>query len=238
MLGAFDKLFSIVIANDEALRSKCFQLRHHVYSMPEHRLDKDTRLLDNKIAIDEYDATSLHCLLLYKPTQQYVGTVRLIPGNLRLGQEQFPIEIQFKKYFYNVIDYLQLESNHLAEISRLVLVPGFRPKFAVLGLLRGILQLCVNSEIFYIYVAMPPKLARTFERLGIKLVPISPIINYHGHCQCYFGFIQEIIESVRKSHPQIWEALTNNGEITCKENIFYQSSAKLDDDDEKDCTFI
>jgi len=125
----------------------------------------------------------------------------------------------------------------LAEISRLAILPGFRPKLAVLGLLRAILQLCVNADIYYLYVAIDPRIVRILDRMGIQLLQISPTVNYHNEsCPCYFAFVQQIIESVRTSNPAIWEVLTNNGEISCDYKIMLQDEPK--DSAEQDSMFI
>lgn len=88
-----------------------------------------------------------------------------------------------------------------------------RRKFphTVIGLFVGIARLSFESNVTYWYSNMDPSCARFLHSFGIKFMPISPVIDFHGPRQGYFGSFMEIAENVYRSNPQIWALLTNNG---------------------------
>lgn len=229
MLGDFDENFLIIRADNNRLLKECFKLRYNIFCLEKKILPDNKHI---KAESDEYDQYSIHCLLLFKPTKKYVGTVRLILGKL-LNKKNFPIEDAAKQYFYDTADYHMLEREHLAEISRLAILPEFRPKFAVLGILRAVLENCVAQDVYYTYAAIEPRVQRILQRIGIQLTPISSSVSYHGERRCFLGFVQEIIESAQVSHPLIWEVLTDNGKLVCPYNSLCQAPVKGDDADEQ-----
>lgn len=220
MFGNFNENFAIVAADTDKLRRESYQLRYKVFCL-EKELFKETTDMQylTEYEMDEYDQFSLHNLLLYKPTQKFVGTVRLIYAKLAPAQE-LPIEkVAGTEFYTNRIDYINLPRTHLAEISRLAVLPCFRPNFAVLGLLRAIAQRCHQHDIQYIYAAMEPRMQRILERLGIQFHTISPLVDYHGMRQCFIGFLKEMANQTYYKHPGVWEVLTDNGRLYPKPDI-------------------
>jgi len=212
MLGDFDKHFSIVLANTPSLLEKSYKLRYRVFCR-EKKIIIPSSLTKAEIEYDQYDEHyCIHKLLFYKPTKKYVGTARIILGSL-LKEKNFPIEEAAKNHFYDYVPYHKLDKNHLAEFSRLAILPEFRPKLAVLGMMRAILQSCIKHNIYYFYAAIEPRVQRILERIGIHLMQISPIVTYHNERKCFLGFVEDILQTTYTDHPAIWEVLTNNGKL-------------------------
>ncbi len=214
MFANFNENFAVVLANTTELKQESFKLRYQIFCLEkECCVDPAEKQYLTECETDEHDDYSIHCLLLYKPTQKFIGTVRLIYPKMS-SNKLLPIEIIASSQFYqNIIDYKNLPREHLAEISRLAVLPNFRPKFAVLGLLRAIAQVCYKYDIYYTYAAMEPHLQRILERLGINFHAISPLVSYHGMRQCFIGALHEIAQQTYLTHPEIWEVLTDNGEL-------------------------
>lgn len=211
MLGNFDENFSIIHIdnNNKELMNKSFQLRYRMFCLEKGLFPGSPH---EKVEQDEYEAFSEHALLFYKPTKMYIGTVRLILGRL-LGPRLFPIEIAAKSLFFDKVDFNFLQKEHMCEISRLAILPEFRPKFAVLGLLRAILEMSIKNQIFYFYAPMEPRIERVLQRIGIKFTQISPVLNYNGQRQCYLGFTEELLGTTQTTNPLIWELLTDKGKL-------------------------
>jgi N-acyl-L-homoserine lactone synthetase len=214
MLGDFNQQFAIISAGNSRLRQVAFNLRYQVFCV-EKELFKNAHCVEEEC--DEYDDCSLHSLLQYKPTEKYVATVRLICPKKDFKHAQLPIEkIAGKAFYPQMAIYERLPRAHIAEISRFAVLPEFRPKLAALGLLRAIIEQCIEHDIQYLYAAIEPALLRIFQRLGIVLLEISPVVSYHGARQCFLGYLPEMLEKVYYSHPGIWEVLTDNGRLCPK----------------------
>lgn len=224
MLCDFNQNFTILTADNNQLLKECLKLRYKIFCQEKKIINYQT---DSEIETDLYDDYSVHCLLMYKPTQQYIGTVRLILGQ-RLHNKPFPIEVAARNVFYDVIDYEKLNRDKSAEISRLGILPEFRPKLAVLGIIRAIIGLAITYHIDYLYAGFEPRIQRVLQRIGVHFREMSPMVEYHGKRQCFLGLSSEIVESARKSHPMIWEVITNNGELKPKSLV--KNSSKKDDE--------
>src|SRR5260221_736727 len=68
--------FEGVAADTEQLHNECFRVRHQIYCSERQFLSA----ADNADGLerDEYDKHSLHALLRYRKTGEFVGTVRLV----------------------------------------------------------------------------------------------------------------------------------------------------------------
>ena len=213
MLANFDELFEIVSADSHALLQESFRLRYQVFCLEKCLLGSD--YCKDGLEFDEYDKHSLHSLIRYKPTHAYIGSVRLIcvdPNNIN---KPFPIEkVAANNFIHNIFDLQELPRHQTAEISRITILPEFRPKLAVLSLLRAIFKMCNENSLTHLYAAMETRMQRILVRIGINFFPISPIIQYHGERQCFFGVVDDIIAELYRTHPVIWEAVTDSGKLS------------------------
>lgn len=211
MLGNFNENFSLIRIDQRGLSEEYF-------SFVQKNLLNASPAPSNFsiVSKDEYDDYAIHWLLEYKPAHTYVGAVRLVPGKKLLGIKYLPIESGKKAHFDNVVRHFQLEYEHLAEISHLIILPNFRPKLAILGILRAIFFSCMEENIYYVYTAIDPKLSRLLLRIHINLINITPEDTLvENNTQIFLGLIDNIIKTVQTSEPDIWEVITDQGKIGC-----------------------
>ena len=118
----FKRSFNLVEANTPELRDIVYRLRYKVFCEQHGFLDASK--YPDKMEKDEYDERSCHMLIQFIPTQEYVGTVRLILPDATDLEKTFPIEN------HTQIDPALCQVNktirkHIAEISRFLVVPSF-----------------------------------------------------------------------------------------------------------------
>ncbi len=82
---------------------------------------------------------------------------------------------------------------------------------AILGLFVSIVRMSVENNLTYWYGAMEPVCARFLRSFGINFTPISSIIDYHGPCKSYIGYIPNIMENIYQHNRETWALLTDNG---------------------------
>jgi len=82
---------------------------------------------------------------------------------------------------------------------------------AILGLFLAITRMSIEKNLTFVYCNMDPVWARLLRSFGIHFKPITPVIDYHGPRQGYFGCIPDILENVYQTNSQIWMLLTDKG---------------------------
>ncbi len=83
----------------------------------------------------------------------------------------------------------------------------------MLGLAVGVFQLCAKNNIYHWFSAMNPALNRLLSFYGMQLNPIGPLVNYHGFRRPYYVCLIDVLERMYANHREIWELVTDNGEI-------------------------
>ena len=226
----FNDHFELVAADTPELQREAFRIRFSVFSEELCLPSVEPWRFPNGLETDAYDEHSAHCLLRYRPTASWVGTVRLVLASPLHSAAPFPIEVAAGTAFERG----QLEGvnrRHVAEISRLILSQPFRhrhdgtksptPKTAftdrarvqlpLLGLLAATMQLTVDNEITHWLAGIEPSLNRLLVRLGIELTPIGPEISYGGVRRPYFGQVSAVMAKLEKQNPRIWQILCDQG---------------------------
>ncbi|MEW9798961.1 PEP-CTERM/exosortase system-associated acyltransferase [Alteromonas sp. CYL-A6] len=204
----FSSYLTPVLAENDALRSEAYRIRHNVYC---EELNFEP-VREDQQEKDDFDAYSLHSLIRHAGTGAYAGTVRVVrpqePGQL------LPIE----KYCLNSITDKELnpsnfDRNDVCEVSRLAVPKDFRRRqadqfqgaatgvinqatysetelrcfpFIAIGLYFSAAALIVNRNIAHSYVMMEPRLARSMSFVGIKFKQLGPVVDYHGKRAPYY----------------------------------------------------
>jgi N-acyl amino acid synthase of PEP-CTERM/exosortase system len=224
-------MFAVLTADTYALQEQAYRLRYQVYCLEnpyENPLDHAEGL-----EIDEYDARSVHSVVLDRPSQVMTGTVRIIlPDPQALGAS-FPIQ--------KVCHHPMLQSQKLAlaprcaEISRFAVSkelsrrsadthPHLRPSDFVspkrvsvphitLGLLNGVVRMSAEHGIEEWFAVMEPTLLRLLGRFGIYFSPIGPMVDYHGLRQPCHANVDTLLNRVRKERVDVWEIITDHGRL-------------------------
>lgn len=122
---AFRRYFRVIAADTAELRDEVFRIRYAVYCEELGYENKDD-FPDGKER-DAYDDYSRHCLLLHRPSNRYVGCVRLVLPPPDDPQSPFPFEQVCESNLYrHMVDPGALKREQFGEISRLAVVSQFR----------------------------------------------------------------------------------------------------------------
>lgn len=206
----FEKYFKVVFANTEELKQKTYGVRYRVYC--EEFNYEATDLFPDQLETDEYDDSSLHCLITHKESGESAGCVRLVPvpkqqSDFLLPLEQFCDESLDKQFIKN----LKLDRQKECELSRLAVDQNFRrrpgeqmsrfgsltvldvpeserrtfPLVAVSAFVAAI-ALTELSGRNSVFAMMEPFLPRLLKRSGIHFVRAGTDMDYHGIRAPYF----------------------------------------------------
>jgi len=183
---------------------------------------------------DPFDARSDHYLLLHRRTGLDAATVRLI-----LPQNDAPYPIELHCRLDERVDDPVLRS-HLGEISRFAVSKAFKRRLGEantltgvaadvemyfadderrilphisLGLFAAVMRMAHAHGISHCYAVMEPALLRLLGRFGVVFRQIGPEIDYHGRRVPCITTADESLPSIRQAAPQVWELITNRGEL-------------------------
>lgn len=225
-VGSFNQYFDVICAGTPDLRDLAYRLRYQVYCV--EKAFEDSARCPGKRETDEDDDRSVHTLLVHRQSGAVAGTARLIlpqPGSSRV----LPIERILRAARPRV---LRLPLQHAGEVSRFAVAREFRRRrreirqvdagFAdprhdpgaaekrlmphiTLGLIRGILAICLDYDITLLAAVMEPALLRILARLGLDFVPWGPLVQYHGLRQPCAAEITDLIRGARERSGLLWQ---------------------------------
>jgi N-acyl amino acid synthase of PEP-CTERM/exosortase system len=226
----YDSYFEVVLAETEEQRQAAFRLRYEVYCV-EHPYE-DPAQNPSGIETDAYDAGSLHALLLHRPTQSLMGTVRLILPRFNGKDVHLPIR-NVCRHELIAQDNEVIPRANTAEISRLAISKTFRrraheetsvgnitmsnndPRRRIpntsLGLMQAIAALSAKAGVSHLCAVMDPVLLRLLRRLGIYFIDLGPEVEYHGSRQPCYSHIDTQGVDCWLERPEVWELLTQDG---------------------------
>jgi len=120
----FHKFFEIVIADTSELLESVYRIRYQVLCVQNTFPNMNAVDYPDKLEKDEYDDHSCHALLRFRPSGDFIGTVRLILFNPLQPEKLFPVELntQLDPALCNMKSLLRQQT---AEISRFVIVNQF-----------------------------------------------------------------------------------------------------------------
>jgi N-acyl amino acid synthase of PEP-CTERM/exosortase system len=214
--NTLDRDFEVMPASTPEMLEQIYALRYQVYCVEhpfedpaEHPVGRET---------DCHDPFSVHAALVYRPSRELVGTVRLIlPGSevvpclpvlALLGPKA---QAELRRY----------PLDHMAEISRYVISKSFRRRkgeeeypdlgysspeaessrrlmpHLTLGLMRAILHLGVSRQVQHFCACMRPALIRLLWKLGLEFKPIGPPVDYHGFRQPCIASMTDLLLGLR-----------------------------------------
>lgn len=242
MIDNFNHRFAAVTADTIALQEQAYRLRYQVYCIENNFENPDDYPLGQEL--DEFDSRSVHSVIIDRPSRTVTGTVRIILPDPDLLENSFPIQ--------NLCNHHLLQSNrslHMtqsAEISRFAVSKEFCRRAAdrypsrrstdnfrnekraampnmTLGLMNGIVRMSMEHGISEWFAVMEPTLLRLLARFGIYFSPIGPMVDYHGMRQPCHANIERLLNRVRKEKSDVWEIITDNGELLDRDNRHFAS---------------
>jgi N-acyl amino acid synthase of PEP-CTERM/exosortase system len=224
-------MFAVLTADTYALQEQAYRLRYQVYCV-ENPYENPLEHPDG-LEIDEFDARSVHSVVMDRPSQDMTGTVRIILPDPESFGTSFPIQ--------KVCHHPMLSGQHVAlaprcaEISRFAVSKELSRRSAdthphlrhsdfanpkrisvphiTLGLLHGVVQMSVEHGIEELFAVMEPTLLRLLGRFGIYFSPIGPMVDYHGLRQPCHANMQTLLDRVLKERVDVWEIITDHGKL-------------------------
>jgi len=83
----------------------------------------------------------------------------------------------------------------------------------VLGLFKGVVQMSADHGISHWYAAMESSLSRLLARFGIHFAAMGSEVTYHGCRRPFVGIVDEILAGIYRQRPDVWEMITDSGDI-------------------------
>ena len=184
------------ITTDEL--KEVFHLRHKVWC---DRLSYEESN-ENQEESDGYDLHSRHVLLRHNETP--VGTCRLIGFN---GEKNsFPIQKFFENFPFPIEEMGEISRFTVLKDDEEMKAKGVIPR---LLLIRGIIHLTNILKCRYVTALLDPKLFRLLNMSGIKFIPLSEPVDFHGKRHPCWANSYDIIEQC--SNKEVWNILTDEG---------------------------
>jgi N-acyl amino acid synthase of PEP-CTERM/exosortase system len=229
--SCYERYFKVLKADTPSLLDQVYRLRYQVYCV-ENPFEDPAEHCDGRER-DEYDERSAHILLVHRDSGEAIGTARLILPR-RDDRPQGPLPMQQLLAPDDRRALQRLPLRRTAEISRFAVGkdlrclwrtrPAHRAAFSDLsrefqaserllmryitfGLLRGILDACMDHAILYLAAVMEPALIRALARFGLDFEPIGGRVDYHGIRQPCIARLANLIERVRGRHMPLWQYL-------------------------------
>ena len=229
LLRRFETYFRTQEVISSELLARAFALRYRVYCL-ERKFEEPERFAD-RLERDEFDKHSVHGLIFHKPSDEAIGTARLIlPQHLAIG---LPIQTQLRKCDIDTANYFPIETT--AEVSRFAISRAFRransdefmgaegarlgpeseynSSLPCLGLIQIVIQMSHARGITHLAAMMEPTLLRMLAAMGVYFTPIGPRISHHGIRQPAFCHIPTMLETLFRARPQYWGVVTNSASV-------------------------
>ena len=214
----YDRYFTVLPASTPELLRAAYALRYQVYCV-EHAFenpDEHPSLLE----IDRFDDHSVHAVLIYRPSGDVVGCVRLILPQPDSGIAALPMRRLLQGEAGERLD--ACDPGRTAEISRYAVSKSLRrrqgeelypdvndissddmrrvvPHVSV-GLVRAVAQLAADRGVTKVCAAMAPALSRLLERFGLVFERLGPVIDYHGLRQPCMADCEDLLAGMASRH--------------------------------------
>lgn len=235
---AFQEYFEVIIVDTPELLEEVYRIRYQVLCIEKRLPGFEKSLYSDGLEKDSYDSHSSHVLLKYRPTGDFIGTVRLILFDPLNPEKLLPIEIH-AELDHKLCDIGKLKRQQTAEVSRFVIIGNFSRRKSerrnletrkedtsktksdrratphlALVLAAGVVRMCAKSDVRNWLSVMDPSLNRLLSHFGLDLNPIGPMVDYHGLRQPYFIKIADALNKMEKKHRDAWEVVTEKGKYS------------------------
>ncbi len=230
-LRGADHSFTGIPADTPALLHAAHRLRYQVFCVENMIFDS----ADNPggVECDAYDNHSAQALLLHRPTQAILGTVRLVLHKASETEGSLPFHKVCRDPRLRDPAFLPLATT--AEVGRFAISKEFRllpsqydrayrmqrrddefdrlMPHMTLALINAALQMCVEHHVRHVCAVMEPRLLRLLARLGFHFEPLGPPVEYHGVRQPCFAELGALFARVGVERREVWEVTTDRGRV-------------------------
>ena len=218
--GHFQNYFDILLAHTRELHERIFRIRYDVYCREFGYETEES--CPGGLEQDDYDARSLHCLIVHRASGAGAGCIRLVLPPVAEPDFQLPME---RFCGHSLTDSVwhpaRLPRTSIAEVSRLAVHTRFRRRLGESESPEGISAIgdfSVNERrtfpllslaLFYAgaalmalarrqhaFVMVEPRLARRMQAVGLPFVPVGEPMEYHGPRSAYYVSVQQVLENI------------------------------------------
>ncbi len=242
LIDAYRRYFRVMLVDDTPdLLQEVYRLRYQVYCV-EHSFEDPAQFPDG-LEKDEYDAKSLHSLLIHRPSGGIAGTTRLILPDPNEPVGSLPIDSVCQEP--SLRDPHKVPRARMAEVSRFAVSRSFRRRIGeagspsavteeslaamdaakkdlsnrrlaphiTLGLIESLVTMSVMSGTTHWCSVMERALLRLLSRIGIHFDNLGPQVDYHGKRQPCYRELRALLAQVKEERHDVWEILTQEGSI-------------------------
>jgi len=234
IIDHFNEYFEIVPAIFDELKYEVYKLRYQVFCI-ENEIFNSEHYPDG-LEYDDFDQHSIHYLIRHRKSRGYAATVRLILPDAKKPENTFPIEQYCKIDNFAVMQ--PINRKHLGEVSRFCVSEAFKRRkneshtlaaispcrqdyFALnerrtfplisLSLMACFIKASYENDIHYLFASMEPSFLRFVSPLGINLIKIGPLVNYHGDRWPVMIKITDLLNCIAEKNLDVWDLLTDKG---------------------------
>ena len=224
LLTLFNAHFATVTADSPERIRIAQKLRHQVYCV-ENPLEHENQ---EGIETDIFDSHAAHSLLVHRPSDIALGTVRLILPLRDETAHSFPMQTVLDADTSREFRNIPLHS--AAEVSRFSISRQSRRLMEAtdqterdfirntaplmrLGLIQALVRMSLQHNVTHWCAVMEQSLLRMLAAMGIHFVPLGPAVQYHGLRQPCFCVVPKMLEDVKRERPAFWSVLTSGGAL-------------------------
>ena len=233
-IDVFNEYFEMVPAISDELKNEAYKLRYQVFCIENKFLNSEH--YPDDLEFDEFDQHSVHYLIRHRKSGDYAATVRLILPDANNPEKLFPLELHCEVDNFAVMQ--PINRKHLGEISRLCVSKAFKKrrdeahKLAAispdqqsyftpderrtfphlsLALMACIIKASHENDIHFTYGTMESQWFRFISALGIDVIKIGPLADYHGKRWPTLINRSNMLDRLAEKNLDIWNFLTNKG---------------------------
>ncbi|MDO9169745.1 MAG: PEP-CTERM/exosortase system-associated acyltransferase [Methylobacter sp.] len=235
IIAHFNEYFEMIPATSAELKNEVYKLRYQVYCIENKFLNSED--YPDNLEVDDFDPQSVHYLIRHRKSGEYAATVRLILPDTDNPDILFPLELHCEIDDFSIMQ--SINRKQLGEVSRFCVSKAFKkrkhevntletinttwpdyftlnerrtfPHIITLALISCFIKASHENDIHYLFASMEPSFFRFVLPLGITLIKIGPLVDYHGNRWPAVIKITDILEGVAEKKPDIWNLLTNEG---------------------------
>jgi N-acyl amino acid synthase of PEP-CTERM/exosortase system len=229
----YRELFEAIPADTPELRRQAHRLRYQVYCVENSY--EDPAANPTGMEHDEFDGHSVQGILLHRPSELVVGTVRLVLHDPGASVGALPIHKVCRDPRAYDPDILPPAST--CELSRFAISKTFRRRAGdgkygrtedpdelamdarriiphiTLGLMTVALQMAIPQGVDTVCAVMEPALLRMVARFGLHFTLLGPPVAYHGWRQPCYSPVSDLLAGVEIEHPEVWDIITEGGRL-------------------------
>jgi len=239
--------------SEEEIRA-AHRVRHQVYCRESGYFTPEA--FPDGLEIDAYDVTSMQSLVIYKPTGDIVGAVRLIlPAPEIDGRPRFPFDAvcapsaregmqkAFRTETGEVSRFcvtrkltdLVLRGAPSVVCERLGLEKLDRPTAraiagqAKIRLLECVVDMCRQAQVGHLLAVMEPFLLQVLSELGVHFINVGPTVHYHGERQPCYAPLDWLLSVLRRERDDVWDVVTDRGRLVKARGTAYRAHETSND---------